>query len=115
MDKTTAIVVGTMSVVLMLVLGALGIAVITSNDDPAPAPTVTAPAPEPAPSETSNPLLDILEETWNQTPSGQKESLCLYFNIDPDGAFDAFNEGSEGLVPQDTFNEFFSGKCSSTT
>jgi len=115
MDKTTAIVVGTMSVVLMLVLGAVGIAVITDDNNQAPAPMMTS-APAPTPSETSgDPIVDILEETWAKTPPDQQESLCLYFGLDPDGAFDAFNSGSKGLVPQSTFDEFFSEKCSTST
>jgi hypothetical protein len=107
MDKTTAIVVGTMSVVLMLVLGAVGIAVITSNDD-APAPVITS---SPAPVETSDPIRDILEDTWNDQSASDQESLCFLFNYDQDRAFDAFNDGSEGLVPEDTFMEFFSVEC----
>jgi hypothetical protein len=108
MDKTTAIVVGTMSVVLMLVLGAVGIAVITSNDDQAPTPTVSTPAPV----ETSDPIRDLLEDTWNEQSASDQESLCWLFNLDADKAFDTFNSGAEGLVPEDTFMEFFYGECS---
>jgi hypothetical protein len=114
MNKNTlvAIIAG----LVVVCVTALGIAFIVSGgteDEPAPTPTVSAPVP--TPSDTSDPILDILEDTWNQTPSGQQESLCLYFNVDPEGAFDAFNEGSQGLVPQDTFNSFFSEKCSTST
>ena len=100
MDKTTAIVVGTMSVVLMLVLGAVGIAVITNDDDSAPAPVTSS---TPAPSDTSDPLLDILEETWNSQSPNEQELLCTYYKYDPERAYDSFNEGADGLLPEETF------------
>jgi len=121
MDKTTAIVVGTMSVVLMLVLGAVGIAVITDDNGQAPAPMMTsAPAPTPEPSATPTSgadefILEILEQTWNKQSYSDQQSLCTLFNYAPEQAWNAFDDGSEHLVPKDVFMEFFSGKCASIT
>jgi len=106
----TAIIAG----VLLLCGTAIGItALIVSGGDDAPAPSVTAPAEPstPAPVETSDPLLDILEKTWNEQSSSDQESLCWLFNVAPDKAWNSFNSGSEGLLPRETFDDFFEEQC----
>jgi hypothetical protein len=62
--------------------------------------------------ETSDPLLDILEETWNKQSYSDQQLLCSYYKVDPDAAFESFNEGSQGLLPQETFDKFLSQECS---
>ena len=110
MNKNTlvAIIAG----LVVVCVTALGIAFIVSGgteDEPAPTPTVSAPAPEPV--ETTDPLLDILEETWDEQSSSDQEQLCWLFNVAPDKAWDSFNNGSEGLLPKDTFDTFFEEQC----
>lgn len=99
--------------VLIVCLTALGIAlVVTSGDESAPAPVATS---TPDPVETNDPVLELLEEVWGQQSSSDQQALCTFFNIDPDAAYDSFNEGADGLMPEDTFMEFFSVECDSTT
>jgi hypothetical protein len=112
MNKQTLIAIfGALAVVCVTALGVAFI--VTNNSDGAPVPAVTsqAPAPMPTPVETSDPLLDILEQTWNEQSSNDQEQLCWLFNVAPDEAWDSFNSGSEGLLPKDTFDEFFEEKC----
>lgn len=100
--------------VLLLVIGAVAVAVITTPGDDSPTVVESsspAPAPAPEPVETNDPLLDILEETWNEQSSSDQEQLCWLFNVAPDEAWDSFNSGSEGLLPKDTFDEFFEEQC----
>ena len=99
--------------VLLLCATAFGItAIVTSGGDGAPAPVVTS---TPGPVETNDPLADLLEEVWGQQSSSDQQALCTFFKIDPDAAYDSFNDGADGLLPEDTFMEFFSVECDSTT
>jgi hypothetical protein len=120
MNKNTlvAIIAG----LVVVCVTALGIAFIVSGgteDEPAPVAT-TEPAPTPAPSATPTSggdefILGLLEETWNKQSYSDQQSLCILFNYAPEEAWNAFDEGSEHLVPKDVFMEFFSGKCASIT
>jgi hypothetical protein len=99
--------------IALLCVTILGVAFMVTSGDDAPAPSVTATAEPstPAPVETSDPILDILEETWNEQSSSDQESLCWLFNVAPDEAWNSFNSGSEGLLPRETFDEFFAEQC----
>ena len=99
--------------IALLCVTILGVAFMVTGGDDAPAPSVTAPADPstPAPVETSDPLLDLLEKTWNEQSSSVQEQLCWLFYVAPDKAWNSFNNGSEGLLPKDTFDDFFEEQC----
>lgn len=90
-NKALAIVFGVLGGILLLVLGALGVAVIVS-DDSAPAPTPVESV-EPAPSETEN-IFDVtLNQVWNDLSYSEQNQLCalgpefaansVWKNLDP--------------------------------
>lgn len=101
--------------IALLCVTVLGVAFIVTGGGEAPAPVVTsAQAPEestPEPVETSNPLLDVLEETWNEQSYSDQQLLCSYYKVDPDGAFESFDKGAEGILPQELFDQFLSEEC----
>ena len=84
---------------------------------PAPTVTVTAPAP-PAVTVVPTPEVDsfyqtILQEAWDDTSASDKEDMCFVFNAVPDQAWDAFNQGADGLVPRSEYDAFFTSVCAS--
>lgn len=105
----TAIIAG----VLLLCGTAIGItALLVSGGDGAPAePTTTSAPSTPEPVETSDPLRDLLEDIWNDQSAADQESMCWLFDLDPDKAFNVFDDGSEGLLPEETFMDFFEEQC----
>lgn len=102
-------------------IGIAGLALVgCAQAAPAPAPTVTVTAAPtvaptvapPAPVPTSNFYQDSLTEAWNSMSSTDQEGMCFAYNTWPADAWDAFNQGAEGLVPRNEFDQFFSMKCS---
>jgi hypothetical protein len=118
MDKNT--IVAIIAGLVVVCVTALGIAFIVSGgteDAPAPVAT-TAPAPTPTPTPTSGGdefILGLLEKTWDEQSYSDQQSLCTLFNYSPEQAWNAFDNGSEHLVPEDVFMTFFSGKCAEIT
>lgn len=81
---------------------------------PAPAPTVTVTAaPTVAPAPVPNLYQEAMQESWDAMSYADQENVCLVYNSWPAEAWDAFNEGAEGLVPRSEFDKFFSSKCAS--
>jgi hypothetical protein len=119
MNKNTlvAIIAG----LLVVCVTALGIAFIVSGGtEDAPAPVATEPAPSatPTPTPTSGAnefIIDLLEQTWSKTSYSDQQKLCALFNYSPEQAWNAFDGGSEHIVPKDVFMTFFSGKCAEIT
>jgi hypothetical protein len=95
---------------------ALGLAACGS-DAPAPAPVVTVTAPAPETEDPNAFMLDTLAEVWASMSYGDQQDLCTFYNMTPDGAYDAFNDGFSGDFgsdfPRDVFFQFFSAECGS--
>jgi hypothetical protein len=95
---------------------ALGLAAC-SSDAPAPAPVVTVTAPAPETQDPNAFMLDTLDQVWGTMSYSDQRDLCTFYNMTPDGAYDAFNEGFASDMgtdfPQDVFDQFFSAECGS--
>ncbi len=72
----------------------------------------------PAPVQSEDPdqfMLDVLQQTWDETSYSDQQDLCTFFNMAPDAAYDAFNGGFASDMgtdfPRPLFDEFFSGVC----
>lgn len=90
---------------------------LTGCTQAAPAPTVTVTAQPPAPvappaPETNDFVQGILQEAWDTFSPSEKADMCFAFNALPDEAWQAFNEGAEGLIPRSDYDAFFSVQCS---
>ena len=99
-------------------IGLAGLALVgCTQAAPAPAPTVTVTAaptvapPDPTP--TANFYQDVLQEAWDSMSTTYQEGMCFAYNTWPADAWDAFNQGADGLVPRSEFEQFFSIKCAS--
>lgn len=96
-------------------IGLAGLALVgCAQTTPAPVVTVTAPAPvvtsAPAPVET-NEYQGALEYAWSTLTSSERSDVCALFNYDPQGAWDAFDDGAQGAVSQSVFIMFLNEKC----
>jgi hypothetical protein len=96
-------------------IGVAGLALVGCTQvTPAPVVTVTAPAPTvtvPAPVATSNEDQDAMEYAWSTLTSSERSDVCALFNYDPQGAWDAFDDGAQGAVSQSVFIMFLNEKC----
>lgn len=96
-------------------IGIAGLALVGCTQA-APTPVVTATAPAPTatvqPTPEDNTYQSALEYAWSTLSASEKDNVCILVEIDPDGAWDAFNSSAEDSIPRSEFNAFFAEKCS---
>lgn len=87
---------------------------------PTPAVTVTQQAPAPAPAVEDDPVEELseddiadlaLEVAWDGMNRSAKDDVCMAFNLYPDEAWDAFNEGAAYQFTRRQFDAFFGAHC----
>jgi outer membrane biogenesis lipoprotein LolB len=91
---------------------------VPSDVEPAPTVTVTAPAQEPEPTDEYPELTKseeaqvfLLSGIWDDYDSEEQESMCNFYWMDTEAAFEAFDDGSSGTINETAFNAFFSNMC----
>jgi outer membrane biogenesis lipoprotein LolB len=91
---------------------------VPSDPEPAPVVTVTAPAQEPEPTDEYPDLtqseeaqVSLLVGIWDNYDADEQESMCNFYWMDTEAAFEAFDDGSSGTINETAFNAFFSNMC----
>lgn len=101
------------SIIGLLAAIPLALAGCTVSTDPPveeAVPTVTVTA-TPSPSEGNQFYQNAIEAGWGDLSPKEKEQTCFLYLVSPDEAWEAFDEGAEGLIPRSEFEIFLDDAC----
>ena len=83
--------------------------------EPAPTVTVTQEAPSYSPDEYTSSEAELqrtaLEIVWDDLSVSDRATMCQAYRLYPDEAFEAFNEGADGIAIRRVFDSFFDEEC----